>query len=429
MSDRRKLIDSIVSFRMGHWHEHGDIADIDDVVDHVRKDRAMGTVALYDASKRHLHDLNGYGNRIVRELDYWSMVYKQWGSDMRVANFCTYLDNVNATGKFVMAFTDAAYWTFNEAPGTPGYPVIQFARHRDDHKAVLFPLDFKYMGAGSANLPLDVSDLDMPFDQKKDAAIWRGRLSGTIRVYGRTVHAERLAKSFLAAGSDEEFERIVVRNLHYNRLRLCHLYHGTPDIDVGITGPGDLTLDEGRAYFEWPSARRILGSRKTIREQLGHRYIICMPGNDFPSGLYWALASNSAVLMPEPLWLTPLDFGLRAWEHYVPIAEDLSDIPAMMEWCRANPQAVQEMISRAKSYCRILCDVEIRDEADRIVIDRYVEIVRARRPKPISYASDRFLSQDRMVGPGRTDPAPPRGGLESLPSASDGALKTSKEAR
>lgn len=398
MTNQTRLLEKIVDFRMGHWASSQSKADIEEVLDYIKADNTTSMVAVYNASKRSIYPINGYHERLVREEDYWALSHRLWGSDMRVANFCSYLDCENASGDFVMSWTDAAYWNFNERTSDDGFPIIQFVRHKNDSKAVLFPLDYKYMGVGSGNLPLSVDKHDIPFERKRDEAIWRGRLSGTIRRFGRTKHAEHLKNEIQSAKSEEEINRVITDNLHYPRLLLCRLYNNHPEIDVGITGPGDLHLGNSSLGRGDSPLRLLLGHKRTLGEQLQYKYIICMPGNDFPSGLYWALTSNSVVLMPDPSWRTPLDFGLVAWEHFVPISDDLSNIPQMMSWCRSNEKEAIEITKRAKDYCRSLCDINLRTEADRLVVKKYEDLVRKKpKPRSIAFATDKFLSTTRMA--------------------------------
>ena len=257
------------------------------------------------------------------------------------------------------------------------------------------------MGIGSVNLPTSVDDIDMPYNQKKDAAVWRGRLSGTIRRNGGTSYAEKIIPSLLKAKTEEEFREVMKNNMHYSRILLCHLYGKNLEIDVGITGPGDFYYDENLACMQWPYAQRFLAPRKSIRDQLGYRYIICIAGNDFPSGLYWALCSNSIVLMPEPTWQTPLDFGLQSWKHFIPIAEDFSDLLSKIYWCRSNRAEVLEVNERAKAFCKTLHDPALRDAADQAVVSRYEGLARRTpKPKPISFALDKYLSEVRMYSQG-----------------------------
>jgi hypothetical protein len=400
MTTRQALIDDIIRFRLGKWSNTSAVSDFAEVHEFIKNDRLTSAIAVYDAGRRRVLPLNEYDQRLIREEDLWSLRHLKWGSDNRIANFCSYLDSMNMTGTFVMSLTDGAYWSFNQRSDTAGYPIIQFARDRDDSGAVLFPLDHKYMGVGSVNLPLTIDEIDIPFDRKKDMAVWRGRLSGTTRRNGGTSYAEKLIPSLLAARTEEEFSAIIQKNLHHKRILLCERFSNDPDFDVAITGPGAFYYDESLPCMQWPSARRLLGPRKSVREQLEYRYILCVAGNDFPSGLYWALASNSVVLMPDPVWRTPLDFGLEAWTHFVPVAEDFSDLRQKLEWCRSHRTEVQEIVQRAKAYCRTLCDVELRDVTDRAVVGFYESLVRRTpRPKPISFASDAYLSEVRMHVP------------------------------
>jgi hypothetical protein len=200
----------------------------------------------------------------------------------------------------------------------------------------------------------------------------------------------------LNATSEEEFKNIIEPHLQNPRIALCHNFHNHSDIDVAIVDPAGLNKDQRPPCSQWPYAKRFIGNKLTIQEQLGYKYIICLPGNDYPSGLYWALVSNSVVLMPEPEWYTALDFDLTAWKHYIPLSQDLSDLPYIINWCRENKEGVRDINNNAKEYCSILCDKELRDEADLIVMKHYETLIRPTpKPKNISFAVDKNLSRIR----------------------------------
>lgn len=388
------LLNQIVEFRLGAWSSSTLVSQASEVFDFIKKDNKIKSICVYDASARRVMPFNGYDSRLNRDLDFWSLVKRKWGSDMRVANMCSYLDFHNKTGVFVMSMTDAAYWTFNEI--NCGYPILQFVRDHNDKKAILFPLDYKYMGIGSINFPETVEKIDTLFHLKKDIAVWRGRLSGTNRIDGKTFHVQNIIQMLLSSKSEEEFKSIIEPHLHNHRLAICDKYFKSPDVDAAIVDPAGLNKTTNPTCLEWSYARRFIGEKLIIAEQLKYKYIICLPGNDYPSGLYWALVSNSVVLMPIPKWSTAMDFSLTPWVHYIPISDDLVNLHEIIAWCRDNEKNVLEIIGNAKDYCKVLSDVEMRNKADEIVIDVYESLVRpADLPDTFSFATDRRLSDIR----------------------------------
>jgi hypothetical protein len=393
-SDKSSTLDKIVKFRLGCWNGFTDHHfDLQKVFDHVSNDHKNESICIYNSSKREILNLNGYKERIVRGLDRWELKTKKWGSDIRVSNIISYADTLNLSGSYAISMTDAPIWSFNELDSI-GYPIIQFARHKSDSKAILFPLDFRYMGVGSVNLPKSVNDIDVPFRMKKDVAIWRGRLSGTIRRFGRTVHIQNIIHSLLSASTENQFIEILNCHSYNPRIQLCKLFQKTPDVDVAIYDPNGLHPNANTLFSQSEFIKRFIGNKLSIKEQLKYRYIICLPGNDYPSGLYWALVSNSIVLMPEPQWFTALDFDLKPWIHYVPILENFSDLLDKINWCRNNDNEVQSIIANAKHYCSIVSDCNLRDQADYLVMKALEKIIRPKAtPKKMSFSTDTNLSK------------------------------------
>ncbi|MDE5786309.1 MAG: lipopolysaccharide biosynthesis protein, partial [Duncaniella sp.] len=94
---------------------------------------------------------------------------------------------------------------------------------------------------------------DIPFEQKSDIAIFRGRLA------------------------DKDV-----------RLRFLQRYYGHPMVDAG---------DVARRNEEHPEWLR---PKLTLPEQLRHKFILTLEGNDVASNLKWVMSSNSIAVMPRP---------------------------------------------------------------------------------------------------------------------------------
>ena len=88
-----------------------------------------------------------------------------------------------------------------------------------------------------------------------------------------------------------------------------------------------------------------------IDQQLHHRYLISLEGNDKASGLQWMLASNSVVLMPPPTvesWL--LESRLEPWVHFIPIKADGTDLEERLIWAKSHSAACRRIAAASTDY-------------------------------------------------------------------------------
>lgn len=391
-----ELLNNVVRFRLGRWAdaEPSDLARFEEALVFAQQDQDNTFMAAYDAGRETFFDLNGYDAHILRSGDFWAVKDQRQGSDLRIANFFSYLDSLALKGRFFANFTDAPYWGFNKLD-VAGYPIFQFSREDGDDASVLFPLDYKYMGPGSKNLPGFVGVNEPQFEDKIDRAVWRGRLSGTIWRDGQKSFARFLWPALAAARDEAAFDAILRDNIGVQRLKFCLEHSASPDLDIGIV-PSNEGLEISEEMQSTITYRKVFRDPMSIKEQLAYRYIVCLPGNDVASGLYWALMSKSVVLMPIPDWRTALDYNLNEWEHYVPLKPDLSDVMAQIEWCRAHPEQVQTIIKRAQEHCRRSFDPSLRAAADEAVTSHIARLISGRfGGRPIAFATDRFLSMKR----------------------------------
>jgi hypothetical protein len=97
-----------------------------------------------------------------------------------------------------------------------------------------------------------------------------------------------------------------------------------------------------------------------------------LEGNDVSSGLKWALFSNSVVMAQSPTKTSwAMEELLEPWKHYIPLADDLSDVEEKMQWVVDNDVEAQEIAQRGRLW---ISDLVFHPDADRDEANIFREI-------------------------------------------------------
>ena len=147
---------------------------------------------------------------------------------------------------------------------------------------------------------------------------------------------------------------------NWKNTRMAFCYKWKYKFDVGIT----------TTWNRWDS--NYLKPSTSIHEMLDYKYIISLPGNDKDSGINWKLASNSVVLMAPPKiesWL--MEGLLKPWIHYVPLADDYSDLDKIVEWCKNNDEKCQEIVKNANIFMKQFENMETEIEIFNMIKEHY----------------------------------------------------------
>lgn len=177
---------------------------------------------------------------------------------------------------------------------------------------LLWPLP-SYHTIGFDNFPGGFSSDDLPFNKKKNVAIWRGALSGPC--------------SDVINGEYEKAAQVVIQQLlkklsvnecikeHVDAL-LCDLrvsfvcaYHSSTKVDAGIV------LNKDQLKLKDTSLKKIIAERLTHVEIFKYKYIICLRGFDTASNFLMAASSNSVALKEEDGWEVFYSCLFKPWVH------------------------------------------------------------------------------------------------------------------
>lgn len=190
---------------------------------------------------------------------------------------------------------------------------------------------------------------DMPWEKKKNMAVFRGQLTGSRDGYDK--HRSDLENC-----------------LNLRRCRLVYNHANSPLVNARLT-------DTRGRLPDVMNGVELTTSSVTIRHLLRYKGIVMLEGNDVASGLKWALLSESIVLMPIPKHTSwAMEELLVPWVHYVPITEDAEDLEEKMQWIVTHDEE-----SRRISHAATLWMQDLVYHPDAAEDDRWIQEETIRR--------------------------------------------------
>lgn len=141
------------------------------------------------------------------------------------------------------------------------------------------------------------------------------------------------------------------------RIRLATMR--SPLLDAGITVTGAAkTIDSRAIKFDPVHGLGVLNTgirpvaRMSMAEQSRRKYIIHIDGNVSAYRLATSLATGSLILRVAGEYTSWLDAHIRAGEHYLEVAADLSDLLSTVEWCIAHDARCAAIAARGLAVAR-----------------------------------------------------------------------------
>jgi len=181
----------------------------------------------------------------------------------------------------------------------------------------------------------EIPSNDIPWSEKKNAAVFRGALTGMKRSGFRVVQAALKNKSKLSMC------------MFMQRCRLVYNSANSTLVDASLTGTlmyHSHNMIDGPVVPAKLNGVPLYGSRMNYAELLQYKALIMLEGNDISSGFKWALYSNSVVLAQTSLYTSwAMEELLEEWVHYIPLADDLSDVEEKMQWVLDHDEEAQKI--------------------------------------------------------------------------------------
>ncbi|GAA3904859.1 glycosyl transferase family 90 [Halomonas cibimaris] len=123
-----------------------------------------------------------------------------------------------------------------------------------------------------------------------------------------------------------------------HRRRFLEQCYGAPRCDIGATDSKSETAPYQRPFMP-------------IEQQLEHKFIFSIEGNDVATNLKWIMASNSLCFMKRPIFETWfMEGALVPGYHYVEVKDDFSDLEAQIDYYLTHPEKARAIIRNANRY-------------------------------------------------------------------------------
>jgi len=212
---------------------------------------------------------------------------------------------------------------------------VSWEARREWKSVMLVPDLYYYTGGGYEHwLPVQI-----PWRARQTKAVWRGSTTG------------------LFYFSADDLDRLP-------RYRLCHAVAKIGNIaDVGLTAVVQ-TADQTQAR-QIESRLNQEGLFKPflpMEDMTAYRYVLDIDGNSNSWNFMMKLRLGACVLRVDSDWKQWFCERLRPWEHYVPIAKDLSNVADIVQWCLDHDDECEAIAARGFNFAK---EMRFSDEMAR----------------------------------------------------------------
>lgn len=165
-----------------------------------------------------------------------------------------------------------------------------------------------------------------PWTNKIEKAVFRGATTGS----GVTADTNQRLKALEMGSKHKELLDVGITKWNLRPRKL----EGSPFLQ---------TIERGKGNYS-------KANRLSLQEQSKYKYILTLEGHVAAYRLSYELSSGSVILLAESQWQMWYYPFLKAYEHYVPVKEDLSDLLSQIEWCKSHDAKCQEIARNARAF-------------------------------------------------------------------------------
>lgn len=223
-------------------------------------------------------------------------------------------------------------WDFYDNPSfleNTYCPVFVIAKYKHNRRAIAMPEVVYMQNRYDTEGTVMTASREIPWEKRQDIPFWRG---GT---------------------TDMPYTDFAWDYRPRARLVLFSATH--PDLaDASFSHPSWLDQD----LHEYFKEMNIIGDWQRMTLWMNYRYLFAVDGVSNPSCFCWELLSGSTILKQESEYIQWFYTALEPYVHYVPYAQDCSDLEEKIQWLRSHQAEAKTIAQNAYDFA----DRNLRNE-------------------------------------------------------------------
>ena len=118
-----------------------------------------------------------------------------------------------------------------------------------------------------------------------------------------------------------------------------------------FTNRRDIDMSPREYFYSDAVAKTNISAPKWVKrsDMVKYKYVLDIDGNASTwDATAWKLNSGSVILKTDSAWNQWFFNKYKAWEHYVPVKDDMSDLQERFAWCESHQAECEQMIRKCK---------------------------------------------------------------------------------
>lgn len=242
----------------------------------------------------------------------------------------------------------------NKTLNIPAFIMFQDITHPLETDKILFPDAFFFKKEwGSLLKNISQEKTKYPWNKKISKLFWRGGTTGGVYDIKSILHLDRLKLTILSS---------IFPNI----------------LNAKFAGYfSQFSKDEkGEKLKEFIKTLNLTDKEKVSeKDHLQYKYLISVDGNAATgTRVPWIMSSNSVLVKQESNKIQWYYKALEAYKHYIPLKNDLTDLPKIFTWLENNQDELQNIIRNANIFVENNLQPKDIDAHVVILLNEYSQI-------------------------------------------------------
>jgi Glycosyl transferase family 90 len=134
------------------------------------------------------------------------------------------------------------------------------------------------------------------------------------------------------------------------RVSMCLMLKDFPQADVAIMGPAQLYFLSDKDAVNWLRQKGVFRPHVPMIRHADYRFLIDIDGVANSWSFFEKLLLGACILKVASPFEQWFYHEIAAWQHFVPVCQDMSDLMEKIDWCLGHPAEAHAIAERGQKF-------------------------------------------------------------------------------